>query len=181
MTEEKYITTASLKARAWTDGLIRKFLGEPDKLAPNPYYRVAGAPMRRYALSRVEAIEPTEAFAAERAKTEQRRKASAKAVGTKIDNMITAMETAEITIVAGKTRDEIRRLAVATRGGNYLGNPGPFYFDHRVAVNCIRHNLTNYESLCESCNRGETGEVAYQTLRERVDARIRETYPEYFE
>ena len=181
MAEEKYITTATLKAdRAWTDRLIRKFLAEPDKVAPNPYYRTTGA-MRLYALSRVEAIEATEAFAAECATAERRRKAFAKAVITRSINMDAAMEAAEIKIVAGKTCEQIRDLAIQTHGGNYMSDPGPFYFDNRVAVNCIRHNLTNYESLWQSCNRGRTGETAYQILRKRVDERIRETYPEYFD
>ena len=49
-----WITPARLKSeRGWTDGLIKRYLGEPDKLVPNPHYRRARAKMRLYDLARV--------------------------------------------------------------------------------------------------------------------------------
>lgn len=49
------IAKATLKKeRGWTDSLIARFLGEPDKTRPNPHYRTNGAPMRLFALKRVE-------------------------------------------------------------------------------------------------------------------------------
>lgn len=89
------------------------------------------------------------------------------------------MEAVEITIIPGKSRDEIEALACATHGGNYQGDPGPFYFNNRVARNCILHNLTNYEELWSRTNRGRTGKGSYNILRKRVDDLIDEVYPEY--
>ena len=91
--------------------------------------------------------------------------------------MVKAVELASITIVRGKSRDEIRKLALSTHGGNYRGDPGPFTWPGRVARNCIRHCLTNYERLWSLTNRGETGRGAYETLRARVDDLISEAYP----
>lgn len=177
----EYITPTRLKQdRGWTDRLVQAYLGEPDATRPNPRYRHAGAPMRLYRVDRVTAAESSERFQAELRRTARRRISAAKAVGTRTRRMVEEIERAEITIVAGKSRDEIRRLAAATHGGNYAGDPGPFAWSDSTAVNCIRHCLTNYECLWAVCNRGETGREAYELLRERVDDLIAETYPEYF-
>ena len=56
-----HLSVAGLKARGWTDAAIRQFLGEPDKLVDNPHYKSA-APMRLYALARVEAVEASPAW-----------------------------------------------------------------------------------------------------------------------
>lgn len=128
----------------------------------------------------MEAVENSIVFLSALNKTKQRRLSSEKAVATKINNMISEMETANIEIVAGKTHREIRNLALDTHGGNYMGDPGPFHFDNQVAINCIRHNLTNYEELWQLCNRGKTGKTPYSILRKRVDDLIRKTYPKYF-
>lgn len=74
------VSVAGLKARGWTDGLIRTFLGEPDRLARNPHYSSAGAPMRLYLLQRVEDAERIPAFIERRARVaaqQARRKAAA--------------------------------------------------------------------------------------------------------
>src|SRR4051812_766800 len=47
----------ALKARGWSPAMIRRLVGEPDRLAPNPRARSA-APARLYAVERVEAITP---------------------------------------------------------------------------------------------------------------------------
>ena len=50
-----------LERGGWNRRLIDMLLGAPDRLAPNPRYRRA-APMRLYALDRVETAEKAEAF-----------------------------------------------------------------------------------------------------------------------
>ena len=37
----KMLTLTDLKARGWTDALVKQFLGEPDATRPNPHYRKA--------------------------------------------------------------------------------------------------------------------------------------------
>jgi hypothetical protein len=90
-----------------------------------------------------------------------------------------AMREAKLTIVRDVSTDEIRRLAFATHGGNYRGEPRPFVWSNRAARNYIRHNLTNYEELWEMCNRGETGQEAYDILRRRLDHLIDQAYPQF--
>jgi hypothetical protein len=113
-------------------------------------------------------------------KVKQRRAAAAaKGVSTRVTNMLRAMEEAELTIVRGKTNEEIRDLARMTHGGSYRGDPGEFIWSNRKARNTIRHCLTNYEQQWGRINRGWTGAEAYNILRNRADALVDEAYPQY--
>jgi hypothetical protein len=107
--------------------------------------------------------------------------AAEKAVSTKIKNMNEAMRDVELTITHDLSNEEIYELAIATHGGNYLGDPGPFNWSNRKARNTIRHCLTNYEKQWKKINRGRTAETAYNVLRDRVDALIDEKYPQFAE
>lgn len=57
---EGYATTKDLKARGWTDALIERFLGEPDRRVTGFYAR--GPKVKQYLWSRVEAVEKTAEF-----------------------------------------------------------------------------------------------------------------------
>ena len=57
MVKKELISVWGLKSqRYWTDSLIKKFLGEPDKLGMNPLIRT-GPKMRLYNLQRVVDVE----------------------------------------------------------------------------------------------------------------------------
>ncbi|MFJ8145215.1 hypothetical protein ACIQ6R_09085 [Streptomyces sp. NPDC096048] len=58
-----HVSTAGLRARGWTAGMVRRLLGEPDLLRAHPYVRSA-PPTRLYAVERVEAVERGAAFRA---------------------------------------------------------------------------------------------------------------------
>lgn len=152
----------------------------PTKARParREFYRVPGyVRVERirhlFSADQVVKIDPAEA--------DKRREAANRGVATRIDNMVNAIESAELTIIANQTNEQIYQLALSTHGGNYLGDPGEFYWSNRKARNVIRHCLTNYESLCRLINRGPTAEEAYYLLRERVDALVDETYPQFAE
>jgi len=49
----KYWSTRSLRARGWTDSLIRLLLIGPDKYAANPYFWKNGGRMKLWNLDRV--------------------------------------------------------------------------------------------------------------------------------
>ncbi|MES2390140.1 MAG: hypothetical protein V4555_00760 [Acidobacteriota bacterium] len=115
------------------------------------------------------------------ATTQKRQAAAAKAFETRIENMERSMETAQLTIVRGKSVAEIRDLALITHGGNYAGKPGEFIWSNRKARNTIRHCLTNYESLWAKINRGDTAQEAYAILRSRIDDLVDEAYPQFAE
>jgi hypothetical protein len=48
--EDPLVTLSTLRERGWTDAGILRYLGDPDRVAPNPHYRRA-APMRLYRLA----------------------------------------------------------------------------------------------------------------------------------
>lgn len=58
---DKFFTHTELKKRGWTDGLIKRLLGEPDILKKNPVFR-SKAPMKLYDSERVEPLEKTDEF-----------------------------------------------------------------------------------------------------------------------
>jgi len=166
---EALYSVPELKDRGWTKRAIEVFL-----------YSNAGAPMKFYLRERVHEIERTEHFRTWQAKSKSRKNAADKAVVTRMLNMKETVRKVELTIVRGKSDEEIYQLALATHGGNYKGDRiGEFRWSKQSARNCIRHNLTNYEDLWSLINRGETGAGAYQILRERIDALIDEAYPQF--
>lgn len=175
-----YSAKAAADALGISVGMVRKHI-TPDDYAKNPYYRQAGAPVGLYdPIALVKASEKTAIIEA-KARYARRKASAEKATATRQANMAAAMMEAEIEIIRGKTAQQIRQLAIATHGGNYRGDPGPFVWNNRTARNCIRHNLTNYEQLWSICNRGYTGAEAYNILRARVDALVDEAYPQFAE
>lgn len=170
-------SVSELIDRGWTRSAIEKFLpAVPDDLRDNPHYARAGSPMKFWLKGRVYRVEKTKRFLSWKSGTENRKQAAARAVATKVSRMIARTETCQITIQRDRTLKEIYELAWRTHGGNYAGDPGEFRWSRTTAENCIRHKLTNYESLWKIMNRGETGQPAYAVLRERVDALIEEVY-----
>jgi hypothetical protein len=59
------IGAPGLKARGWTEAMIRELLGAPDVLTDNPHYKSA-APRRLWRLQKVQAAEGTPGFAERR-------------------------------------------------------------------------------------------------------------------
>lgn len=89
----EYISVSGIcgKRKGWTKGRIAKFLGEPDKLAPNPHYRTA-SPMRLYEMGRVKMVEDSAEFQNSITKAEVRKSGGVRAAEKKRQNQIdTAM------------------------------------------------------------------------------------------
>jgi hypothetical protein len=76
------IGAPGLKARGWTEAMIRDLLGKPDLEVDNPHYKSA-APMRLWRLQRAEAAEATPEFASHRERAERQRAAAGKAAETR--------------------------------------------------------------------------------------------------
>src|SRR5262249_27246067 len=57
----EYRTQSTLLERGWSKGLIKKLLGDPDKLVPNPHYR-SGPKMKLYEKTRIEEAEQSTVF-----------------------------------------------------------------------------------------------------------------------
>ena len=165
-----YVSVAGLKRSGWTDGLIRKLLGEPDRTARNPKFRRA-APMRLYRISRVKEAEGRPEFA-NKASSEPRRAAAAKAVRTKTEKIRLWASTIPIDCNFPASVDTAIRRGRAT--AHLLSDPS----DGRAAVNYLRHECTTYDAhLAESFGAVGTS-LAHAIIKNRILERISISFPE---
>ena len=91
------LTATQLKARGWTDALIRDLLGAPDQTRINPHYR-SGPPMRLYEVRRIEKVEGSAAWAARAEDTQRSKKGAAQAMETKRAFLRSHLDAVEITL-----------------------------------------------------------------------------------
>lgn len=176
-----HITVATLRSRGWTDALIRRHLGDPDRLAPNPHYSQAGGAMRLYALARVEAAESGTAkadLADAAAKRIDRQVASAKAVGTKTAALIAEVDALTLN-VARHPWDNVRAAALDGNQHRQMAHEPYEVFVRRMVMNYLRHECTNYHHGLASlfARVGGRGK-AYEHLRHKVEDAILDAYPE---
>ncbi|GEM_PF-1862292 len=174
--KEAFVTTSELKEAGWTERLIRTFLGGPDATRPNPFYSRAGAPMRLWRAERVAAVSSSQEVQEALLKAKKNRERGLKGAETRARNIADVCRQAEVKVVV-LPYQRVKELSAATHGGNYMGDPGPWTWSYRAALNCVRHCCTNYEALWQLTNRGSTGEDGYWVLRDRVDTAIEDAYP----
>jgi len=182
--KKEYLSRGKLKERGWTDGIIKKFMPLCDKEKKNPYYASA-SPMKLYLLERVKQIENTDKFKKELIKSQPRKKASHKAVETKLKKIRDYIKNLKI-IVKKIPIDSIQKKAIrdyndfkeaieieyqkATINSDTL-------FLNRICVNYIRHNLTIYENELEKIFGKVGSKEAYRLLNEEIYSVISSTYP----
>ena len=165
-----FASAAGLRRRGWTDGLIRRLLGECDRTARNPKFRRA-APMRLYDMRRVEAAEREPEFAG-RGSGESRRAGAAKAVRTKTEKICRWASAVPIDYNFPASVD------TAIRRGRATAHPRSNPSDGRAAVNYLRHRCTTYDDrLAESFGRVGT-KLAHAIIKNRILERIAESFPE---
>jgi hypothetical protein len=179
----------ALRARGWTDGMVKRLMPTPDGFHPNRRYP-SRAPMRLWATERVEAIEKTEEFVAEQERAKVRSASSAKAIKTKRERMRQDIAQSLIT-VARLEADEVRRRAInhynvrqidrGIKRGDWdwreaTEESDPAFLE-RITVNYIRHQLTRYEGYLDEVW-GKVGvDEAKRLISQRVFAAIAEAYP----
>lgn len=166
-----------LKRRGWTDAAIRKFLPEPDDTRPNPVYSSAGAPMRFYLISRVEAIEQTPEWQAWKAG----KRSSTKALTTKVKKLLRAVEQIEINVPSLSPEDLRDRAIQDFNAGRREGQEpadasAPPGFLVRIQVNYLRHVCTSYHQHLYKI-KGPGAHEARIILRRKIYAAIPCAYP----
>lgn len=191
------VSVAGLRARGWTPGMVRRLLGEPDLLRPNPVFPAA-PPTRLYRLERVEAVERSEEFRAVSAAA-ARRSATAKAAAYRRRREVLIRIVAEPIEVPRLTPERLTALAVEHRkrkqeegmrerpeqAGQAEGPGDAEDMDHSTLnqwkVAYLRHQLTRYDELLDGLD-GSTGRAGAEALlRRRVYEAIRKTYPDLAE
>lgn len=153
------ITPTKLKSdRNWTNGTIKKFLGEPDEFKTNPYYK-SGSVMQLYYLSRVQIIEDTPEFQMWQSKYLKRKlslkEAANKAVKTKTKKTFQKVQNINIKFPKFKSKELLIKTAIthyenlwSQRGDDrHVTTDAPEDFIKRITLNFLRHSCTNYDEL----------------------------------
>ena len=188
------ITASTLKERGWTEAAVKRFLGEPDALADNPYYRSA-APMRLYDLARVETTEQSAPWQ-EWFESGKARRAAASVRQTARMDECRAQLAAEIRAVkirlpqleeealfraAVKNRNAQAQWHVEERGRHDFHRATVASADpaalQRWAVNYLRHVETEYDWLLDRVT-GRVGvDEGRRLIRKRILDAIADRYP----
>jgi hypothetical protein len=167
---DEYLSAMALAERGWTPAMVRALLDPPDATKPNPKYRSA-APMRLYALARVEATEGTDEFR-DRQRAACRRAAMSRAVADRHRAETMDRIKASRVEVPLLGWDELVERAVAHRNHRnfeYALERGedtdPAAADEvddttlvRWSVNYLRHALSDYDRLLDQLT-GATGKA----------------------
>jgi hypothetical protein len=165
---------------------VQALLGEPDLVRANPHYRSA-APMRLYAIERVEQVEASDAYLQAVAHNATRREGARQAVQTKRQTLLEAVEALQIRVPVVEQAAVVERACQhynwrqAAREWEDWEEPAtpdssPMFLD-RITVNYLRHVLTTYERELEQVW-GKVGvREAYHQINAKVYAAIAHAYP----
>jgi len=184
--DKRYISKEELKARGWTESMIKLLLGNPDDTVKNPYY--GNNPVKLYLAKRVNRIENSAVFFRLREMSVENHKAMKKVAKMEEKELLEYIDSIEIKVEKLDMK-KIKKLAIEEYNihqaefghvenmildEKYLDNA----FLSRIMVNYIRHNLTSYEDLLEEL-RGKEGKYeAYTKLKNKILEKIAEVYPE---
>lgn len=191
MTYDDYTTRTRLKEQGWTDGMIKKMLGEPDATRPNPHYKSA-APMALYELKRVKKVEKTTTFKTEMEKAAQRKQSAQKAVRTKTERAKQYAMTVKVSVPTMDYNLLVKRACCSYndwheydrygRHNEYFTPADSMHSDpdflHRITMNYLRHECTAYEQQLYKLF-GKTGiNEAHDILQRRINDEICRIYPQ---
>lgn len=189
--KQEHITPSGLKARGWTDRMIKQFLGDPDELKTNPYYKSA-APMRLYSMKRVEKVEKSKAFIKAKELSAKRKESAAKGVTTKREKAIEYAKSVKIVVPAMNFDTLLKHACRHYNDWNECDRNGftkldfipahPQHSDpdflHRITINYLRHECTSYDEEMNNLF-GKTGIAdAHAILQKRINKEILATYPQ---
>lgn len=188
----EFVAFSTLRARGWTATLIQRFLGESDREVRNPVFRSA-APMKLYAIHRVEEAEKTPAFRQAQVEAKVRSMRAQSVAEQRRKELISLVEKTPIRVKVLE-RLALRRKAIANyneRQAAWWCEIGQFRgaemraadesasesFLLRIETNYARHVLTSYDSELAALF-GQVGvSAASDIIRRRVYEKIAETYP----
>ena len=110
----RHWTTSDLRSRGWSNGLIEKLLGEPDRTIPNRYRK--SNRINAYLVERTLQAEQDPVFLAAVGKTQARREAARRAATTRLRNAIQWAASTKILLQCPtRSLDELQQVAVVTR------------------------------------------------------------------
>jgi hypothetical protein len=170
---------SKLKDRGWTQGLIKRFLGEPDATRPNRYRNRRRSPVKLYKVSRVEEAEASPEFAEAKSKAMVRSEAATKAAQRRAASLLAEADAIAISVMR-ISLPTLRQAAVQFerdkwKGNGHRANKGKV---RRSMVNHARHNLTGYDAIIDGLFAKVGKRQAYKLLKVRTLEAIATVYPE---
>ena len=178
---DNLVSFTAVKARGWTPALVRDFLGEPDSLARNPYYR-SGAPVKLYAQHRILAVETTDAFNAAKEAAGRRSKSAKAAADVRRQELIAEIRAMVVTVshvpLETLMRKSLAHWKANARSGEWRdGSDADNATRGRWAVNYARHHRTHYDTALEAvAGRVGIGD-AVDIIRAKVYRAIADAWP----
>lgn len=158
-----------------------KLLGESD-LRKKVYRRTNLSAL--YLESRVVAVENSDVFKSLQASLAARKASAAKAILTKTNKLLAAVDSMRVDVVLMPLRD-VQRLAIDSYNewhadaGGFASHKSEAAFLNRISVNFIRHELTEYDYEVEDVA-GKTGvSQAVDGIRLKVYDAIGKACPLY--
>ncbi|WP_285551753.1 hypothetical protein [Actinoplanes regularis] len=184
--QDDCVGSGALAERGWTAAAIRRFLGEPDRTAPNPVFRSAG-PMRLFSLARVVAAEQTEQWQRWRERAVQRSARSRAIADARRASLLAEIAALDIR-VPRIPMEALAELSVIHRNrrvqeqSGYCAEPAAVEdVDtatlQRWMVNYLRHCTTVYDAALDGLYARIGRAEATIALRDTIYAVIAETYP----
>lgn len=181
---QDFVTLTALRERGWSPKLIESILGDPDKVARNPYYRCA-APTKLFLTARVEEGEKSESFIAHQPRRKKAQAAACATADRKRDELLDEVNALTFDVPRFPLPDLF--AAAVTHWEALQSARGRFDADgrnaddatkKRWAVNFLRHRLTNYDARLGALYRRIGKTEAYFVIKARVNAAILDVYPE---
>ncbi len=187
-TDKKWVSISGLKYRAWTEGNIKNFLGEPDRLVKNPHYRSA-AKMKLYSLDRVLSVESSAQFQNwqrnNAARRQKLKSSTLKAMEKRRQELLQFVDALEIEIPLFE-KNKLRKLAIEAynslwesrgRYKKFATLSASDDFLDRISANYLRHECSEYEQQIDRMFGKVGNEAAYHRLKQRILEKIGEQYP----
>ena len=184
-TRSDLLPVSELKARGWTNALIRTHLGAPDRTRPHPHYRLA-PPIRLYLTARVEAVEASDAWATAQ-ETRRRQKGGARLTGQTTQQHLQAyLDRLPITITVW-SRDVLIQKACqhynrrqAERhwedGREATPDADPAFLA-RILVHYLRQSVSRYEEELKQVFGTRGVREADAAIQQKVYGAIQAAYP----
>ncbi len=182
--KELFYTAADLKKRGWTETYLRHTLPNPDKLQTNPFYKNS-APMRLYLKEKVHAVEQTLQFRNFIQKSAKRKEGARKATITKkqkllgfVNALVIELEQKDIQSIYQDAIDRYNDWNLYREEKETASMLSSKIFLDRIAVNYLRHQLSNYDEMLYEIF-GKVGVAeAYAVINRKIYTKIAATYPE---
>jgi hypothetical protein len=181
---DEMILKGGLKARGWTEKLIRQFYPSPDREVRNP--RRTSTTIKYYALDRVTEIEASEEFQAARAVAKQRSERAKATAETRRKETIRWAEDLPPPSLPAYDRDTLISLACQHynqlwmfrgRDDKWASASASDEFLDRISVNYLRHECSHYEDQLMQAWGSIAASQARTIIKEKVLLAIEEAYP----